>query len=117
MGDVARLAVIDTELARLDLERDEIETALADIRGQLDAHHEDRQWRGRAKAALRYRGIDHQGVLREIAELKRERKAIDQRIADRDQPFPNRFVAIAKVMLPPETYATIRDLAMAGRSA
>jgi hypothetical protein len=101
---------IETRLAALEIEREETETAMADIRAQLDVHHDDKAWRSRAKAALRYKGIDHQATLREIGALKREQKARDQS----DRAFPDRFVDIAKVVLPAETFNKIRDLALAG---
>lgn len=111
--DTSRTAEIEELLGQLEIERETVETAMADIRAQLDARHDDTEWRAKARAALRYRGIDHQAVIREIGALRREQKALNHKASENEQPFPNRFVGIAKAMLPAETYGKIRDMAIA----
>lgn len=74
---------IESRISALEIEREEIETTLADIRGQLgkssaDYHAgkggRDADWYHRASGALRYTGADHQSVLREIKALKKQAK-------------------------------------------
>jgi hypothetical protein len=66
---------LETMIAR----QDEVEREIAEIKAQLEiavAHHQatgeyaDPVWFAKARAALRYRGAEHQKLLRDIAKLK-----------------------------------------------
>jgi hypothetical protein len=102
-------------LKELEDERDEIEEAMAEIRGQLDrakAHtaatgeYADRQWYNAAKHALRMKGVDHQAVLREAAEIRRQ-VAAATRPATLERPFSSYFQRAARELLPAAGYDEI----------
>jgi hypothetical protein len=66
--------------------QDEVELEIADIKGQLEAavarrretgEYADPVWFAKARAALRYRGAEHQQLLRSIARLKSEQRLAD----------------------------------------
>ena len=118
-NDQRSAAEIEAEITRLDDEREEIEFALADIRAQLDDQTQEQadDWRRKASAALRYRGIDHQNILREIGQLRRVLKQTYHIESQEKRTFTMQFVAIAKATLPAESFAQIRDAAIAALDA
>lgn len=64
--DPLRLSAIEARIEELEIDRETTEVAMADIRHQLDQHHDDKEWRSRAKAALRYRGIGQRLTYKEL---------------------------------------------------
>lgn len=100
-------------LAEYTAEIEAVETELADIRGQLEkasAHQKatgqyaDPEWYRKAKAALRYRGIEHQKLLQGRAALRREVNAGNVLNLER------RFVEAARSILDEDLfYAVLRE--------
>lgn len=116
---------IEARLAELDAEREEIETALADIRGQIAKssaeYHagtggRDAAWYQRAKVALRYKGADHQTVLREIGALRRALKSLnmaEEAKKPKEKPFALFFYRVAESQLDPQVFQKLFDQALA----
>lgn len=91
-------------------EKEQLEIDMANIRNQLEfanAHRRetgeyvDYNWYYNAKHALRMRGISHQKVIRAIASIRKEEKAIARK------DTLERFVDIARVRLSTEMFKEI----------
>ena len=89
-----------------------VEQSLADIRAQLDnartrkvttGEYADAQWYSRARAALRYKGIEHQAIVREKA-----LRAKQLRVA-RAEDVNQKFVSSARRLLTPEEFKLIME--------
>lgn len=100
-------------LDEFDEESEILEKEIADVRGQLEkatAHmlltgeYADPDWFRRAKAALRYKGQEHQVLLKERAAL---RKRLSQ---EKSATLDRLFIESARAMLDESTfYAISRD--------
>lgn len=95
----------------------QVEEAIAAIRTKLDAAraekiktgvYADAQWFARAKAALRFKGMEHQRLQRACARLARERRTAQAR------SFEQAFVDAARKLLPADLFQSIADQAQAG---
>lgn len=96
-----------TQQRILELERD-----IANIRTQIEAaqataaqtgEYADRSWFRRARTALRYKGVEHQRLLKQAAELRRAEKN------KREVKFERAFIAAARRRLDPTLYQTLVD--------
>lgn len=94
----------------LDAAIEQLEFDIAKIKNQLDeavskarttGEYADPVWWRKAKAALRFKGIEHQRLMRRRAELRRERQGHAE--------FAQRFVAIAKKQLDPSVFDLISN--------
>jgi len=108
------------DVAALELRRDEIETAIARIRGQIEharsqvwttGEYSDPNWYARARAALRFKGIEHQQILRALAERRREQRR--EAAAGQDRRFERAFISAARRRLTPELYRELIEEARA----
>lgn len=116
---------VEEKIAALEDEREEIETALADIRGQIAQSSakfhageggKDPSWYARAKSALRYKGADHQSVLRQIGKLRLQLKEIrqdEENNKPKDKPFSFFFYKVAESQLDPDLLRSLHNQAMA----
>jgi predicted O-methyltransferase YrrM len=101
-------------LATLEERRVDLEYKLADVKGQLEkasAHqietgeYADADWYRRAKAAQRYAGIEHQQLLRQIADIKRTLRASGA------NNFEACFINAARELLKPDDFRMVIDAA------
>src|SRR5690349_3269183 len=99
------------QLDALEAERVEIETAIAEIKSQVatakasvisDGVYSDPHWFARAQAAMRFKGIRHQQILREIAALRRAVK--QEQHASGQLVFERAFIDAARRRLTSEMF-------------
>lgn len=111
----SRLAYIATmDRDELVARRDVVELEIADIRGQLDAavsqqketgQYADPNWYGKAKTALRYKGIEHQQILRELSRRREQaRRKAHEQSEGRARRFERVFMSVCRRRLTPDVY-------------
>lgn len=69
----------------------------------------DPHWKARAKAAMRHKGRRDQELARQLGTINREMRSRHRDTHDAN--FEKAFLAVAKIMLPAETYEQILSLA------
>lgn len=103
---------MSAELRDLEEQIAEIEEVIAAIRAKLEkaraevhlsGEYADPDWYRRAKAALRFKGIEHQRLLREAAALRRQEKR------HRAKEFGEAFIDAARRRLDPEVFSDLLD--------
>ncbi len=99
-----------TEITDLEAEREQLEIDLSRMRMQIqqakadaevNGRYSDSDWFARVNAALRMTGIDHQRVLRQLAELKRAKKL------EYTNSYEKAFIAACRRRLDPALYDEI----------
>ncbi len=94
-------------LGDLESERDNLELAIADIKTDIEraqatarstGEYADSDWFNRARAALRYKGIEYNRILREIKDARKVETA------DKDRVWEQTFIKVAKRTLTEDVY-------------
>lgn len=107
----------EQELEQLNRRRVQLEADMVEIRQQLEKLYiqgpnglprtPDPDWRVRAQAALRYKGAEHQNVLRRIGQLGRQVRRQQQSTVEKA------FLEIARELLAPAIFHDILTRAVA----
>lgn len=107
------LELLDTE--ELEELRDEVEEAIASIKGQVEAARADpedtadeRRWLASARHALRMKGLLHQRINRRLSVIRKELRA------QRNVTECEAFKEAARQLLDAETFQRILDKALRG---
>lgn len=99
----------------LEAELNELMGEMADVRGQIEkakaAGGADKLWLARAKNAARYKGAEHQRLLRFIASRKAAERANNHRSytakRNAERKWADHFAIVAKHRLPPDQYEAL----------
>lgn len=103
----------DMTLDELQSETDKLAESIASIKAQIETSRArkekgmptDYEWMGRARAALKFKGVEHQKMLRLVKNRKVE--TARKHKEEEDKRRERLFIEACKEMLDKETYLTI----------